>query len=56
MCIHRRKLSQPCQSCDRLCDQMDAAFARDVFFGKFNERGYTEAEWKASRFRGDPWR
>lgn len=56
MCIHRRRLSQPCPSCDRLCDEMDDRFERLVFLGHFNARGYTEAEWKASRHAGKPWR
>ena len=54
MCIHRRALSQPCPSCQRICEEMDDRFERLVFLGHFNARGYTEAEWKATQ-KG-PWR
>jgi hypothetical protein len=56
MCIHRRKLNQPCRSCESISERMDRAFDRDVFFGRLNDRGYSELEWKASRHAGEPWR
>jgi len=35
----------PCRKCRAESDRNCAAFDRDVFFGLYNARGYTPAEW-----------
>lgn len=40
-----------CRACTVIADELEAEFWRDVFFGRYNERGYTPAEWAAKQHR-----
>lgn len=37
----------PCRKCQREADRLEAAFWRDVLFGRWNDRGYKPEEWQA---------
>lgn len=39
----------PCLKCRQEADRMEAQFWRDVFFGKFDESGYTPADRAAQK-------
>ena len=45
-----------CRGCHKAVEAACLEFARDVFFGRYNWRGYTEREWVAAGYRRDEWR
>jgi hypothetical protein len=38
-----------CRRCAALAEALEAEFWRDVFFGLYNDRGYTPQEWARRR-------
>lgn len=55
-CRHGTPIATACRSCARQLDADCRAFERDVFFGKYNWRGYTEREWIAAGRSRESWR
>lgn len=46
----------PCARCHAASAAHSRAFDRAVFFGDYNRRGYTEAEWMRAGYPRDTWR
>jgi hypothetical protein len=46
----------PCRACERQLDRDCVEFQRDVFFGIYNAKGYTEKEWIAAGRPRETWR